>query len=130
MITLVKDTIDSQDIDRLVDWLKTYPKLTKGQVTIDLEKKFSNWLGRKYSVFVNSGSSANLLLLYSLKEGGYLENNKIVVPAISWATDLAPVIQLGLDPLLCDCNLEDLSVDLAHLEQIFQKEQPSALLFV
>ena len=52
------------------------------------------------------------------------------MPAISWATDLAPVIQLGLDPILCDCNLEDLSVDLEHLEEIFKKDKPAALLFV
>tara|TARA_B100000579_G_scaffold188441_1_gene153770 strand:- start:114 stop:1268 length:1155 start_codon:yes stop_codon:yes gene_type:complete len=130
MITLVKDTIDNKDIDRLVSWLKSYPKLTKGSVTIELEKKFSAWLGRKYSVFCNSGSSANLLMLYALKEGKYLKNNKVVVPAISWATDLAPVIQLGLEPILCDCNLEDLSVDLEHLEEIFKKDKPAALLFV
>jgi CDP-6-deoxy-D-xylo-4-hexulose-3-dehydrase len=130
MITLVKDTIDNKDIDHLVSWLKSYPKLTKGAVTIELEKKFSDWIGRKYSVFCNSGSSANLLMLYALKEGKYLKNNKVVVPAISWATDLAPVIQLGLDPILCDCNLEDLSVDLEHLEEIFKKDKPAALLFV
>ena len=68
MITLVKDTIDNKDIDRLIDWLKTYPRLTKGPVTLEFENKFSKWLGRRYSVFVNSGSSANLLMLSVLKE--------------------------------------------------------------
>ena len=100
MITLVKDTIDNKDIDRLVDWLKTYPRLTKGPVTLEFEEKFSKWLGRKYSVFCNSGSSANLLMLSALQQGGYLKNNKVVVPSVAWATDLAPVIQLGLDPTL------------------------------
>ena len=75
MITLVKDTIDNKDIDRLVDWLKTYPRLTKGPLTLELEEKYSKWLGKKYSVFCNSGSSANLLMLSALKEGGYMENN-------------------------------------------------------
>ena len=70
MITLVKDTIDKSDIDRLIEWLKTYPRLTKGEVTLQLEEKFSKWLGRKYSVFVNSGSSANLLMLSALQQGG------------------------------------------------------------
>ena len=130
MITLVKDTIDNNDIDRLIDWLKTYPRLTKGPVTLELEEKWSNWLGRKYSVFCNSGSSANLLMLSALKEGGYMKNNKVVVPSVAWATDLSPVIQLGLEPLLCDSNLKDLSVDLEHLEKIFQEESPSVLMFV
>jgi len=130
MITLVKDTIDNDDIDRLVDWLKTYPRLTKGQVTLEFEKKFSKWLGRKYSVFCNSGSSANLLMLSALQQGGYLTNNKVVVPSVAWATDLAPVMQLGLEPILCDSNKRDLSVDLEHLEKIFEEELPSVLLFV
>ena len=63
-IELVKDTISSDDIDKLINWLKTYPKLTKGPVTLDFERKWSEWLGCKYSVFVNSGSSANLLMMY------------------------------------------------------------------
>ena len=130
MISLVKDTIDEKDIDRLVDWLKTYPRLTKGSVTLEFENKFSKWLGRRYSVFVNSGSSANLLVLSALLQGKYLKNTKIVVPSTAWSTDLAPVIQLGLKPLLCDSNMKDLSVDLEHLEKIFIEESPSALLLV
>ncbi len=130
MITLVKDTIGNEDIDRLVEWLKTYPRLTKGPITLDFEEKYSKWLGRKYSVFVNSGSSANLLMLSALQQGDYLKNNKVVVPSVAWATDLSPVIQLGLEPILCDSNMEDLSVDLEHLEKIFQEESPSVLMFV
>ena len=129
-ITLVKDTIDNKDIDRLVDWLKTYPRLTKGPVTLELEEKYSDWLGRKYSVFCNSGSSANLLMLSTLQQGKYLKNNKVVVPSVAWATDLAPVMQLGLEPILCDSNKRDLSADLIHLEKIFQDESPSALMLV
>ena len=130
MIPLVKDTIDNKDIDRLVDLLKTYPRLSKGPVTLEFEEKYSNWLGTKYSVFVNSGSSANFLMLSTLKQGNYLKNNKIVVPSTAWSTDLAPVIQLGLEPILCDSNMEDLSADLEHLEKIFQEESPSVLMFV
>jgi|TARA_Y100000034_G_scaffold91827_1_gene110839 CDP-6-deoxy-D-xylo-4-hexulose-3-dehydrase len=128
MITLVKDTIDNNDIDRLIDWLKTYPRLTKGLVTLELEKKFSDWLGTEYSVFCNSGSSANLLMLSVLKEK--YDAKKVVVPSVAWSTDLAPVMQLGMMPILCDCNMKDLSVDLRHLEEIFKKESPDALLLV
>ena len=129
-IYLVKDTIDKNDIDKLIDWLKTYPRLTKGPVTLELEEKYSNWLGRKYSVYVNSGSSANLIMLSALQQGKYLKNNKVVVPSVAWATDLAPVMQLGLKPILCDSNKRDLSVDLVHLEKIFKEESPSTLMFV
>jgi CDP-6-deoxy-D-xylo-4-hexulose-3-dehydrase len=130
MIKLIQDTIDNKDIDQLIEWLKTYPRLTKGDLTVQFEKKFSKWNGSKYSVFVNSGSSANLMMLYSLILLNKLKNKKIAVPSLSWATDLSPVIQLGLEPLLIDCNLETLSVDLTHLENTFINDQPSALLLV
>lgn len=130
MIRLVENTIDKTDIDNLIDWLKTYPRLTKGQLTIEFEKQLANWFGSKYAVFVNSGSSANLLMLYALKMSGQMKNKKVVVPSLSWATDLSPVIQLDMEPLLVDCNLTNLSVDLNHLEKIFKEHHPSTLLLV
>ena len=131
MIKLVSDTIDNKDIDNLINWLKNYPRLTKGELTLNLEDKWSNWLGTEYSIFCNSGSSANLLMLWALVEANKIsQNSKIVIPSLSWATDLAPVIQLGMTPILCDCNLEDLSVDLNHLEDLFKNTQPEVLLLV
>jgi len=122
MINLVKDTISNNDIDKLVGWLQTYPRLTKGPLTLELEQKWSDWIGTKYSVFCNSGSSANLLMLSAYIENTRMQKDrnklKIVVPSVSWATDLAPIIQLGLTPILCDCNLNDLSIDLDHLNEI------------
>lgn len=129
-ITLVKDTINKEDVDNLIEWLKTYPRLTKGPKTIEFEEKWSKWNGSKYSVFVNSGSSANLLMLYALKVMGNLRNNKIVVPALAWATDMAPVIQLGFDPLIVDCNMRNLAVDVSQLESIFQYHKPAAMILV
>lgn len=129
-IKLVEDTVSSSDIDKLILWLQTYPRLTKGPLTLEFEQKFAEWIGSKYAVFVNSGSSANLLMLYALVISNKLKNNKIVVPGLSWATDLSPVIQLGLTPVLVDCNLSNLSVDTEHLETIFKTESPSALILV
>ena len=129
-IDLIQDTIDNQDIDNLIEWLKGYPRLTKGSKTIEFENKWSQWLGTKYSVFLNSGSSANLLMLYALKVLNKMKNNKVCVPTLCWATDLAPVLQFDMEPLLIDCNLENLSVDLNHLEEVFKTEQPSVLLLV
>ena len=131
MIKLVNDAIDEDDVNKLIDWLKLYPRLTKGPVTLRLEEKWSNWLGVKHSVFCNSGSSANLLMLWTLVESGRISrDSKIVVPSVAWATDLAPVIQLGMAPILCDTNMEDLSVDINHLERIFKETKPEVLLLV
>jgi len=131
MIKLVNDTIDNKDIDSLIDWLQTYPRLTKGKLTTEFEEKWSNWLGAKHTIFCNSGSSANLLMLWALIESNKITRDaKVVVPSLSWATDLSPVIQLGMTPILCDVNLQDLSVDLYHLEKIFQQSKPEVLLLV
>ena len=132
MIKLVSDTIDKQDINSLIEWLSQdeIPKLTKGELTVELEKKWANKIGTKYSVFVNSGSSSILLTLAALKHTNRLKNNKVVVPSLSWATDLSSPILLGLEPILCDCNLTDLSCDLEYLEEIFKTESPSVLILV
>tara|TARA_R100000005_G_scaffold96598_1_gene84947 strand:+ start:478 stop:1629 length:1152 start_codon:yes stop_codon:yes gene_type:complete len=131
MIKLVEDTIDNNDIDRLIQWLQTYPRLTKGPVTEQLEAKWAKESGTKYSVFCNSGSSANLLMLQALLETGKItQGDSVVVPGLAWATDLAPVIQLGLKPIICDVNLEDLSADLGDLECIFKSFKPKALILV
>ncbi|MCX6702395.1 MAG: DegT/DnrJ/EryC1/StrS family aminotransferase [Candidatus Wolfebacteria bacterium] len=69
---LAEDTIDKNDIEKLIDWLRSNPRLTKGPLTPVFEKKWNDWLGRPYSVFVNSGSSANLLMYYVLLLSGGL----------------------------------------------------------
>ena len=127
-IKLVNDTIDKLDINDLVNWLSQdeSPRLTKGELTIEFEKKFSTYINKKYSVYVNSGSSAVLLLLAALKLTNRLKNDKVVVPGLSWATDLSSPIILGMKPILCDVNLQDLSVNLIELEYIFENECPSA----
>lgn len=132
MIKLVNDTIDRSDIDSLIEWLRQdpIPRLTKGELTLNLESKWASKIGTKYSVFVNSGSSSILLTLAALKELGRLGNGKIVVPSLSWATDVSSPMLLGLDPIMCDCNLEDLSCDLNHLENLFKEHNPGALILV
>lgn len=132
MIKLVSDTIDKDDIRELVNWLSQdeIPKLTKGELTVQLEEKWAKKMGTKYSVFVNSGSSSILLTLAALIESGKLKNKKIVVSGLSWATDVSSPMLLGYETILCDCNLEDLSCDLNHLEKIFKDESPSSLILV
>jgi len=131
MINLVSDTIDNDDIDQLIDWLKAYPFLTKGKRTEEYEDKWAKYIGKKYGVFVNSGSSANLLMIYSLIASGKLSpGDKVIVPTLSWATDMAPIVQFGLTPILCDCNLEDLSINLNSFEHLCKRHQPKAVMLV
>jgi CDP-6-deoxy-D-xylo-4-hexulose-3-dehydrase len=129
-ITLVKDTIDNNDIQCLIDWLKTNPRLTKSEKTKEFEDKWSEWNGSKYSVFVNSGSSANLAIFYALILSKKLKNNKIVFPCLSWVTTISPAIQLGLTPILCDTDPKTFGLDLECFENICKTESPSAVMVV
>lgn len=129
-INLVKDTIDGDDIKKLISWLETNPRLTKGQLNVQFEKEWSEWLGKKYSVFVNSGSSANLAALYSLLLSGKLRNNKIIVPAVSWVTTVTPAVQFGMEPIMCECDEDNLGLNIEHLKQIIKEHDPSSIILV
>jgi CDP-6-deoxy-D-xylo-4-hexulose-3-dehydrase len=132
MIKLVSDTINKDDINSLIEWLgqEKIPRLTKGDLTWELESKWAKKIGSKYSIFINSGSSAILLTLATLKYTNKLKNDKVVVPGLSWVTDVSSPMLLGMKPILCDSNLEDLSCDLEHLETIFIEETPSCFILV
>ena len=132
MIKLVSDTINKDDINSLIGWLgqDEIPRLTKGDLTLELESKWAKKIGTKYSVYVNSGSSAILLALAALLESKKIKNKKIIVPSLSWATDVSSPILLGMEPIMCDCNLTDLSCDLNHLEELFKTHSPSSLILV
>lgn len=130
MIKLANDTIDAKSIEHLIQWLQTNPRLTKGDLTVELEKKWSNKIGSKYTVYVNSGSTAIFLTLAALLFSDRLKNKKIVVPNLSWATDVSSPIILGMDTILVDCNMTDLSIDLEHLERIFIEENPGSMILV
>jgi CDP-6-deoxy-D-xylo-4-hexulose-3-dehydrase len=69
-------------------------------------------------------------MLYALSLWTKLKNKKVVVAAVSWTTTVSPIIHLGMSPILCDCNMENLGVDLTHLEEIFKKENPAVLMIV
>jgi CDP-6-deoxy-D-xylo-4-hexulose-3-dehydrase len=129
-IKLVKDTISNNEIDKLCEWLKTYPQLTKGKLTEEFENKWADWLGVKHAVFLNSGSSANLAMIYSLKIGNKLKNNKIIVPCVSWVTTISPAIQLGLEPILCETDKETLGLDLDYFEKLCKEHNPSCVILV
>ncbi len=129
-IKLINDTIDTTDLSELIKWLETNPRLTKGELTVEFEKSWSKWLGKKYSVYVNSGSSANLAMVYALMLSVRMKNKKIVVPTVSWTTTVTPAIHLGLEPILCECDKDTLGVDITHLEEIFKEHNPSALMLV
>ena len=127
---LAERTIDGDDLRDLTDWLKTDPWLTQGPLVKEFERRWATWLGVKHATFVNSGSSANLLMYAALLASGKLRDKKVIVPAVSWATTVAPAIQLGFEPVMCEADWQTFGVDLNHLEQLLKKHRPSAVIVV
>ena len=101
---LMRNNILRQDLDALIEHLKQDdPILTHGANVRAFEEEWSNWLGVKYSVFVNSGASANLLTMAILKIR-YPEGGEIIVPPLTWISDIASVIQNGFTPVFVDID--------------------------
>jgi CDP-4-dehydro-6-deoxyglucose reductase, E1 len=130
LIHLAEDTITQEELNTLSDWIKQNNKLTKGPLCLAFENEFSKWQGSKYALFVNSGSSANLVMAWALLQGGYLKNKKIIAPAVSWCTTVTPFIQLGCDVSLCDCDKDDLGLDLEHFEKLCKEQKPALAILV
>lgn len=97
--------------DALCSFIQTVDKMSMGDEVLKFERSFAEWQGRSHSVMVNSGSSANLVILQALLNIGRLsKGDRIGVSAVTWATNVMPVIQLGLVPVLIDVELETLNV--------------------
>jgi CDP-4-dehydro-6-deoxyglucose reductase, E1 len=127
---LAESTIDAHDLAELADWLRTNPWLTLGPLTDRFEREYAAWLGTRHATFVNSGSSANLLMYYAALLSGRLPNRRIVVPAVSWATTVAPAIQLGFEPIMCDADERTFGLSVVHLERLLRAYQPGAVILV
>ena len=127
---LAEDTIDKEDVSALAEWLKSNPRLTKGPLALEFEKKWSDWWKKKHSIFCNSGSSANLLMFYALLLSGKLKNKKVIVPSAGWVTTVTPAIQLGFEPIMCEADKDTFALDSGHLEELLKKHDPGAVILV
>jgi CDP-6-deoxy-D-xylo-4-hexulose-3-dehydrase len=106
----MRNNITRADLDAVVEYLsREDPPLTHGREVRDFEREWSSWLGTEYSVFVNSGASANLLATIALREVYGL--GEIVVPPLTWASDIASVLQCGFTPVFVDINPRTLGMD-------------------
>ncbi len=109
---LQENIIDDTNKETLIKFIKSTDRFTQFTEVKKFEDEWSKWQGRKYSVFVNSGSSAILVIISALKEYfKWKEDAEIIVPAVTWITDVSVIMQLGLKPVFVDINLEDFSFD-------------------
>tara|TARA_B110000008_G_scaffold266106_1_gene291945 strand:- start:18901 stop:20073 length:1173 start_codon:yes stop_codon:yes gene_type:complete len=108
---LMRNNILREDLDAVIEHLKQDdPILTNGPFVRKFEKEWSKWLGVKYSVFVNSGSSANLLTMAALRIK-YPQGGEVIVPTLTWISDISSVLQNGFDPIFVDTDPQSLAMN-------------------
>ena len=107
---LMSNNILPKDKKNLIQFIKKTNKFTNGPKVIEFEKKWSKWLGVKYSTFVNSGASANLISINILKELN-TKKNEVILPAFTWSSDVVSVINSGFKPIFVDINFENLALN-------------------
>ena len=108
---LMRNNIAREDLDAVCDLLRQEdPVLTQSSNVRAFEDEWSRWLGVRHSVFVNSGSSANLLTLAALREL-YGPGGEVIVPTITWVSDIAAVLHCGFEPVFVDVDPRTLGMD-------------------
>jgi CDP-6-deoxy-D-xylo-4-hexulose-3-dehydrase len=115
-LPLMSDNIDREDVNSVINFLNQnpIPKLTNGPKVVEFENTWGQWLGTKYNLMVNSGASANELTMLALNH--IHGDGEIIIPPLTWISDISSVIFSGFKPVFVDINLKNLSFDLNKLK--------------
>jgi len=112
---LMEDNINYDDIRILKKFIEKKPIFTNNKKVVEFENAWSKWLGVKYSVFVNSGSSANLLSIAYLKNK--FKKGEIIVPTLTWSSDIASIFHNNLKPVFVDIDLKNLALSAKDIKK-------------
>lgn len=126
-VPLASSGLRKNDIDAVIRVLQS-GNLTMGNEVKNFERKMQQYLGVKHFVMVNSGSSANLLMVEALMRPAVQKpilnpGDSVLVPAIAWPTTIWPLIQLGLNPLFVDVDPRTLALDLAAAQELIESSR-------
>jgi len=106
---LMYNNITKKDFKVVIKFLKKQPILTQNKKVEEFERLWSKWLGVKYSVFVNSGSSANFITLSALKQ--FTKKKEVITPTLTWPSDIMAVLNNNFKPNFVDIDIETLSMN-------------------
>jgi len=106
---LMENNITMEDLNVLIEFLKGQPRLTQSENVKAFEREWSEWLGVRYSVFVNSGASANFITMAAVKH--LCGVGEVIVPPLTWVSDIVSVVQNGFKPVFVDINPKNLCMN-------------------
>lgn len=130
MIRLIKSTFyhEAETKKKLVSFIKNAEIMSFGPECHKFEEKFAKWQGRKHCVFLNSGSSANLAIIQGLLNMGKLKRgDKVGASALTWSTNIMPLIELGLQVVPIDVEVDTLNVSSEQLQKTLRRHEIKAL---
>ena len=122
---LSPDSFSNEDIIKGIEVLLT-KKITMSEITKKFEKEFAKFIGSKYALMVNSGSSANLLatfaLINPLKKDKLKKGDECLISSLCWSTSLWPIVQAGLTPKFVDIDPQTLNISIPDLKKKISKK--------
>jgi CDP-6-deoxy-D-xylo-4-hexulose-3-dehydrase len=123
---LINDNITQRDREVLADFCLNGKRFTNGEKVKEFEKVWSEWLGVKHSVMVNSGASANFISIAMVKELKGV--GEVIVPPIGWVSDISSVAQLGMKPVFVDVNMNDFNITAENIKRAINKNTKAIVL--
>ncbi|MBI2613551.1 MAG: aminotransferase class V-fold PLP-dependent enzyme [Candidatus Levybacteria bacterium] len=124
MVKLIKSTFYNEynTKEKLCEFIKNAKQLSFGTECEKFEQNFAKWQKRKHCIFLNSGSSANLAIVQALlNEGSIKKGDNVGFSALTWSTNVMPIIQLGLNAIPIDVELNTLNVSSRMLREVIEK---------
>jgi len=123
---LINDNITQSDRQILADFCLNGERFTNGAKVKEFEKAWSEWLGVKHSVMVNSGASANFISIAMVKE--LLGVGEVIVPPIGWVSDISSVVQLGMTPVFVDVDINNFNITAENIKAAITKDTKAIVL--
>lgn len=123
---LINDNVTQSDRQVLSDFILSGERLTNGPKVKEFERVWSEWLGVKYSVMVNSGASANYISIAMVKELAGV--GEIIVPPLGWVSDLSSIAQLGMKPVIVDINMNNLAITAENIKNAITNDTKAIVL--
>ena len=118
---LINDSITDSDKKALTDFINTpNQRFTQGEKVREFEDAWSKYLGCEYSVFVNSGASANYIMTSIMKEEKGL--GEVIVSPLGWVSDVSPLVNLGFTPVFVDVDMSNMSISLENIKKAMTKD--------
>ena len=123
---LMNRHVNDEDFEVLIEFLKKKPRLTQSSHVEAFEKAWSEWLGTRHSLMVNSGSAANLISLAALRESA--GTGEVIVSPLNWVSDILSVIWMGFKPVFVDIDPKTLGMDNAAIQKAVTPQTRAVIL--